>query len=167
MRALSIRYLQQHMIIFLGPCRRRSIGPLPSCFLIRVKIYSSRQFNIAHPHLCLLLCMHTDPQWRYPAFGSDMPSMGEGGGGGYYPGSSPGEAGGMSPCEMSNQCCGMAAGGAGGGNCCIGGQRCTTVWKKSCSQEDSPECRQGPTPRPSRSMKDLAYSYFSNRPDGR
>ena len=72
----------------------------------------------------------------------------------------------MSPCEMSNQCCGMAAGGAGGGNCCIGGQRCTTVWKKSCSQEDSPECRQGP-PRPTRSMKDLAYSYFSNRPDGR
>ena len=120
--------------------------------------------------------MLSDPQWRYPAFGSDMPSMvegggnllpgGSGGGGGYYPGS-PGEAGaGMSPCEMSNQCCGMAA-AAGGGNCCIGGQRCTTVWKKTCSQEDSPECRQGPTPRPSRSMKDLAYSYFSNRPDGR
>ena len=69
-----------------------------------------------------------------------MPSMVEGGGGGYYPGST-GEAG-MSPCEMSNQCCGMAAGG-GGGNCCIGGQRCTTVWKKTCTQEDSPECRQG------------------------
>ena len=53
----------------------------------------------------------------------------------------------MSPCEMSNQCCGMAGGG-GGGNCCIGGQRCTTVWKKSCTQEDNPECRQGPPARP-------------------
>ena len=73
-----------------------------------------------------------------------MPSGGVGGGN-YYPGSPGGEAG-MSPCEMSNQCCGMA--GGGGGNCCIGGQRCTTVWKKSCTQEDNPECRQGPPARP-------------------
>lgn len=46
----------------------------------------------------------------------------------------------MSPCEMTNQCCGMADGG-GGGNCCLGGQKCTTVWKRVCTQEDNPEMR--------------------------
>ena len=30
----SSRNLRHHSVIFHGPCRRRSIGPLPSCFML-------------------------------------------------------------------------------------------------------------------------------------
>ncbi len=67
----------------------------------------------------------------------------------YYPGAVPlpGVVGGVgvsasrppynpSACELTNQCCGMA-----NSQCCVGGQRCYTVWERKCDQEDNPECR--------------------------
>eukprot|EP00095_Tigriopus_kingsejongensis_P000478 maker-scaffold1054_size66621-snap-gene-0.11 protein:Tk00478 transcript:maker-scaffold1054_size66621-snap-gene-0.11-mRNA-1 annotation:"spt transcription factor family member" len=41
----------------------------------------------------------------------------------------------MSPCQMTNQCCGMA-----NEKCCVGGERCYTVFERKCEQEDNPEC---------------------------
>ena len=46
-----IRFISDQMSIFHGPCRRRSIGPLPSCFS---QVQAMKYFRLAadqgHPH---------------------------------------------------------------------------------------------------------------------